>query len=311
MKKIILIVGFFLVGALVYRYMIPNDLPVTTMIKQDASGNSSVDNANKWFSVKTNEPSVKAGQSSEKSDAVKIALQFGQTRNLRAFVAVAKTKASDGGLFLSKNALVECLKLPLNKEIETSPALKYDPSESNLLAADRQKALLFIQERCYGFSPDEAKAELDKIKNDPGVALDPLQQLNKKLSSAKDDEQRKLISAEVFNSQNPVLIETWGMTSTLSNSLNDGKEPTEKDRNIYGLAWRLAGCDLGLSCDEQDIEVQSSCYYFDICEKNKIDMLKKMASIDKGNDINFNDVVVMKDKIVNAVKAKRSDVFFH
>jgi hypothetical protein len=44
------------------------------------------------------------------ADAIQLAFQFRQTRNLRAFIAVAKTKASEGGLFLARSALVECLK---------------------------------------------------------------------------------------------------------------------------------------------------------------------------------------------------------
>jgi hypothetical protein len=100
------------------------------------------------------------------------------------------------------------------------------------------------------------------------------------------------------------------MSSALSMSMNGGRVPNGKDNNIYGLAWRLVGCDLGLRCDEQDIELQSSCYYFDICEKNKMDMIKKMTSVDSENHFEFNEVLQMKERILNAVKEKRTDAFF-
>jgi hypothetical protein len=153
-------------------------------------------------------------------------------------------------------------------------------------------------------------AELDAIKNDPNAAHDPLLMLGQKINSAKNEEQQKVIAAAVFQSGNPLLIERWGMSSALSMSMNGGRVPTGKDNNIYGLAWRLVGCDLGLRCDEQDIELQSSCYYFDICEKNKMDMIKKMTSVDSENHFEFNEVLQMKERILNAVKEKRTDAFF-
>lgn len=65
-----------------------------------------------------------------------------------------------------------------------------------------------------------------------------------------------------------------------------------------------------MTCNEQDVEVQSSCYYFDVCEKNKVDMLRKLVSMDKENAVDFNQVIAMKDRIVRAVKDQRTDVFF-
>lgn len=293
-----------------YCYLPADVNLVPNISKQDDKRILNVADAGGVADVKMNPKLMPEASKTSDADAIQLAFQFRQTRNLRAFIAVAKTKASEGGLFLARSALVECLKNPLNKEMQTSPTLKYSPTESHALASEKQKALLFLQERCSGFSKSEVMAELEAMKNDPNAAHDPLLLLGQKINSAKNEEQQKVIAAAVFQSGNPLLIERWGMSSALSMSMNGGRVPTGKDNNIYGLAWRLVGCDLGLRCDEQDIELQSSCYYFDICEKNKMDMIKKMTSVDSENHFEFNEVLQMKERILNAVKEKRTDAFF-
>ena len=310
MKKQVLVIALIFLGIGTYYYLIADVSSATKISTQDNKRESIVADTDRNIDIKMSAAPMTETSNAVHADAIQLAFQFRQTRNLRAFIAVAKTKASEGGLFLARSALVECLKNPLNKEMQTSPTLKYSPTESHALASEKQKALLFLQERCSGFSKGEVMAELDAIKNDPNAAHDPLLMLGQKINSAKNEEQQKVIAAAVFQSGNPLLIERWGMSSALSMSMNCGRVPTGKDNNIYGLAWRLVGCDLGLRCDEQDIELQSSCYYFDICEKNKMDMIKKMTSVDSENHFEFNEVLQMKERILNAVKEKRTDAFF-
>jgi hypothetical protein len=41
-----------------------------------------------------------------------------------------------------------------------------------------------------------------------------------------------------------------------------------------------------------------------------MDMIKKMTSVDSENHFEFNEVLQMKERILNAVKEKRTDAFF-
>lgn len=310
MKKQVLIIALILIGIFTYYYLTADVSSATKISTQDNKHELIVADADRNNDIKMSAVQMPEASNTVHADAIQLAFQFRQTRNLRAFITVAKAKASEGGLFLVRSALVECLRSPLNKEMQTSPTLKYSPTESHALASEKQKALLFLQERCSGFSKGEVMAELEAMKNDPNAAQDPLLMLGQKINSAKNEEQNKVIAAVVFQSGNPLLIERWGMSSALSMSMNGGRVPNDKDNNIYGLAWRLVGCDLGLRCDEQDIELQSSCYYFDICEKNKMDVIKKMTSVDSENHIEFNEVLQMKERILSALKEKRTDAFF-
>lgn len=235
MKKIAFFALVVLGGVFAYHFIFNEEARITPMFTLDDSQSQTSVKPNKWFAEVIPEPPGKAISTTDKSEPQKLLAQFGQSRNLRAFIAIAKTKPPEGGLFLTKIALVECLKMPLTKELETSSTLKYDQFESHQLASDKQKALSFLQDRCSGISPSEARAELVSLGKNPNVSLDPLLQINKKLSEAKSVDQRESVSKVVLITGDPFLITQWGNQMGLTNTINGGKPPSPTDENAYGL----------------------------------------------------------------------------
>ncbi|MFZ6675873.1 hypothetical protein [Undibacterium sp. Xuan67W] len=69
------------------------------------------------------------------------------------------------------------------------------------------------------------------------MSLDPLLQINKKLSEAKSVAQRESASKAVLITGDQFLITQWGNQMGLTNTINGGKPPSPTDENAYGLAW--------------------------------------------------------------------------
>lgn len=245
--------------------------------------------------------------------SLQLASEFQHTKNLYAFVQKAKTRMSEGGAFYARHAVSECSAgLPL----KTDPAalVSHSYTETHRTAFTREKALEILRNRCSGFNGVNLNDEIKNLLNNTNVTQDPLYTLNKVILAQKNqqttpEQQSKLIT-EIFKLKNPDILASWsGGNFTIPKALIDADTTVSTQQAAYSYAWRLVSCDFGSDCGVNDLEVINSCYQFSICVSDRETLIAEIASSDKQSNVQFEQILKLKQKIVEAIKQNQIQIF--
>lgn len=244
---------------------------------------------------------------------LQLASEFQHTKNLYGFVQKAKTRMSEGGAFYARHAVSECSAgLPL----KTDPAARvsHSDTETHRTAFTREKALEILRNRCAGFNGVNLNDETKNLLSNANITQDPLYSLNKVILSQKNQqttpEQQSKLIAEIFKLKNPDILASWaGGNFTIPKALIDSNTTVSTQQAAYNYAWRLVSCDFGSDCGANDLEVINSCYQFSICVSDRQTLIAEIARIDKQSNVQFEQILKLKQKIVDAIKQNQIQTF--
>lgn len=226
--------------------------------------------------------------------------------DLRVFSEKAKLHPEQGGIFYAKRAKFQCLTVfDLIRSGDKQP-----PIRSEDLYA-QQDALRKLQNRCANFNAYEVEPPEVLIGNNNGDVLrDSLLSIQKRLSKAGSNEERKAPLLELLERADPELMRLALIPVTERGQYFDGEYyPFGSPSNIIGEALGLLACDWGDRCDSDDFEVVYTCALQGRCVADRMSLIDLQLKDNPSSQMSLGDVKRLKDRILLAINSRNINAF--
>jgi hypothetical protein len=256
-----------------------------------------------------------------------LALDYSQTKNVRAFVALAKQHPELGGYNFAMQALANCGH-PTNQYRE----LGYLPKESQAAFAKRKEVTQFWYHRCQSLLDSDVDVlTLEAMHKESLEKQDALTQLSERIEKAIAEKNRVEIRRalnQLFAMKAPLdtphalylvaraeASDYSGKYSPKSGMWFEGKAHLENDEQIYWTALDLIPCSFGIVCDQYDMYVAKACIAGAGCYNNRLEyirnitMAKMFARYPEAAEKTYQNLIDVQHRIVAAIERGDVDAF--
>jgi len=226
--------------------------------------------------------------------------------DLRAFSEKAKLHPEQGGIFYAKRAKFQCLTVfDLVRNGDKLPPVRSEDLYS------QQDALRKLQNLCANFNAYEVEPqEVLMGSNNGDVLQDSLLSIQRRLSKAKSNEERKAPLLELLVKADPELMRLSLIPVTERGQYFDGEYyPFGASSNIIGEALSLLACDLGERCDSTDFEVVYTCAFQGRCVADRMSLIDLQLKDNPSSQMSLDDVRRLKDRILSAINSRNINAF--
>jgi hypothetical protein len=246
------------------------------------------------------------------------------SKDLKAFIELAKRKPDQGGGYYASHALSKCYNITLLLEGRIS----YTPKDGGFSQENygkRQTAFEKVRNLCQNVnSTDLSKKSINEILKLSQNSNDISNQLSNELDKSKsitDPKQhynaQALFHEKLMHSQDPIMLARYGtkLNTTSSQSSADfwldgqSYSYTSFDGAKLHKAWDLVPCAFGLDCGLTHPQVAAMCFNHNLCTDSLFHLYHAQYKLSGDNGQNFERMMYFYRRLVEVIRSKDMSPF--
>lgn len=245
----------------------------------------------------------------QRDDAHDLLFELNHLTDGRAFALKSWMAPERGGRFYAEYVARHCGSLlQLSAIMTTAQASSSLPSESLIPANEK---LARAQRLCGQFTEAElAQFSLADRTGREAKAEDAFFKLTASLSAAGggDPDQRRTAVRNILDNGDALLIDQLGarLYSSSGSFSFQGRGYAGPALDVLMAAIRLAPCDLGLSCGQEDLSLIAPCLATGHCPPSRQAEVEQAFSSDPAK---YAQVLKLRDDIVQAIRRRNASAF--